>query len=356
MRSILAVLALSSLGACAWWIAGRQPPPPADQLIFSHAYHFEMGLEDCEDCHGDVAATTSLDRSYLPTQETCMTCHDDAEADCSQCHTQVAARTEGENRDRRNGELRFSHRDHVERAEGDCSTCHPAIPESDHTPSGRPDMDTCQGCHPHDQQIANAQCDVCHTDLRQLGLAALGALQHDGAFFERHGLLAKSAGSSCAQCHEQTTCAECHARSPAGTIDAIFPEQVQRTRLHMGDFVTSHAIEARADGDLCLRCHGVKTCVECHEASGLAPTGADPRNPHPPGYALPGGAAFHGDDARLHIGTCAGCHDQGAASNCVDCHRVGGVGGNPHPDTWRFKHPIEEVRRNPMCRTCHRVE
>ena len=58
-------------------------------------------------------------------------------------------------------------------------------------------------------------------------------------------------------------------------------------------------------------------------------------------------------EARRDIVSCAACHDQDAASNCVTCHRVGGPGGNPHPPGFTTKHPAPDINRNPMCLTCH---
>ena len=50
---------------------------------------------------------------------------------------------------------------------------------------------------------------------------------------------------------------------------------------------------------------------------------------------------------------CAPCHDQGAASVCVTCHRVGGSGGTPHPPGWSDAHPRADISRNGMCLICH---
>jgi hypothetical protein len=70
--------------------------------------------------------------------------------------------------------------------------------------------------------------------------------------------------------------------------------------------------------------------------------------PHPPGFGTRHAAA-----ARADIASCAACHDQGAASVCVDCHRVGGVGGNPHPASWLSRHEAREIAGNGMCAACH---
>jgi hypothetical protein len=58
----------------------------------------------------------------------------------------------------------------------------------------------------------------------------------------------------------------------------------------------------------------------------------------------------HGRAARRDIASCAACHDQGAASNCVRCHKVGAFGGSPHPPGWRSSQPTTAE----SCAICHR--
>jgi len=53
--------------------------------------------------------------------------------------------------------------------------------------------------------------------------------------------------------------------------------------------------------------------------------------------------------ARQNILSCAGCHNQGANSLCVACHRSGGV--NPHPPGWKGTTP--QIGSNPTCKICH---
>ncbi|MFL5426132.1 MAG: hypothetical protein ACJ783_13945, partial [Myxococcales bacterium] len=78
-------------------------------------------------------------------------------------------------------------------------------------------------------------------------------------------------------------------------------------------------------------------------------------NPHPSGWAIPGtGTAFHGDAARRDILNCASCHDQGAQSICVTCHRSGGPGGNPHPSGFLSRHNLSEAATDGRCAICHR--
>jgi hypothetical protein len=125
---------------------------------------------------------------------------------------------------------------------------------------------------------------------------------------------------------------------------------VDRAFIHRDDFLSRHPLEARADEASCARCHGNDFCSSCHQKNGLTPGAANGVNPHPSGFGL---GPAHGAAARRDINSCAACHDQGAASNCVSCHRVGGVGGDPHPPSFSARHPREEISRNAMCQTCH---
>jgi hypothetical protein len=126
-----------------------------------------------------------------------------------------------------------------------------------------------------------------------------------------------------------------------------------RRWIHPGTYVAAHVLDARASPDSCNRCHGTQFCESCHTLQGLTSAAANPRSPHPPGFASPGGSEFHGDAARRDIVSCAACHDQGAASVCVDCHRVGGTGGNPHPSSFLSGRTMDEARENGMCLVCH---
>ncbi|MBI3179990.1 MAG: hypothetical protein HYZ27_10040 [Deltaproteobacteria bacterium] len=349
MRLLRLVPALAVLfaGACAWWMSGRREPPPSDKLTFNHALHSEAGVA-CADCHGEVAGSTDAAQSFHAKEEKCLECHE--RDNCGMCHSDVKLRT---SRGADERIFAFAHKNHVPRAQGDCARCHIDVATTTALPVHIPSMEECGSCHNHAEDLAQASCLGCHPSLRSMPLRALAQLDHGGDWMSRHGMLSRSEGAACLQCHSQATCSECHSSVAPAVGARLFPEQVERTLLHRGDFVSTHPIEARADGDLCLRCHGASFCVSCHQASGLTQDASVIRNPHPPGYALPGGAAFHGTDARLRIETCAACHDQGAASVCVECHRVGGVGGNPHPGGWAKRHPESQVKNNAMCRTCH---
>ncbi|OGQ81076.1 MAG: hypothetical protein A2289_14495 [Deltaproteobacteria bacterium RIFOXYA12_FULL_58_15] len=331
-------------------MAGRPGLPELDQLIFSHAVHHENDVE-CDKCHAGIEAAVDTSKSFTPTEEVCLECHD-KDDNCKQCHT--AARTRG-TRQAHVSELGFSHQTHMERTkETGCVTCHDGIQDSTELPVAKPSMAKCLTCHNHNQDYAQARCLDCHPSMQRLPLAAVAEFDHSGDWMARHGMQARVQADSCQQCHTQSTCSECHSRAAPAASVKIYPEAVERELLHRGDWISAHAIEARADGDTCLRCHQDSGfCVSCHTQSGLTAGATNGRVPHPPGYANRGGQAFHGDEARVRIETCVACHDQGAASNCVECHKSGGIGGSPHPPGWGTTHERDDVGENPMCRTCH---
>ena len=57
-------------------------------LIFSHRTHLELTDIDCLTCHSSVASSTSSGTNALPSEETCLGCHDGLRAAnrCEVCH------------------------------------------------------------------------------------------------------------------------------------------------------------------------------------------------------------------------------------------------------------------------------
>jgi hypothetical protein len=326
-------------------------PTESDQIRFSHSTH-EKAKVNCLACHEEIYDAKNLDGRYLPPEAKCLECHKDKkeQGNCAFCHRDpehpgpYAPVVRG---------LRLSHAEHIERVNEDCSRCHKTLTEL--TPSGStvPPMSACTQCHEHATELTNGTCNNCHVDLRRFALRPVSVFSHQGDFVRQHGPSARAAGEGCAQCHDQTFCADCHARTVALPIEAKFPERVTADFIHRADFLSRHQIEARADESLCRRCHGQSFCESCHTAENLTPRASNPRSPHPPDFSFPGSSNSHGPLARRDIAACAACHDQGARSICVDCHKVGGVGGDPHPAGWTSHHPRDEINRNPMCLTCH---
>jgi hypothetical protein len=156
--------------------------------------------------------------------------------------------------------------------------------------------------------------------------------------------------ATCAVCHEQTMCSECHAATTRPLKpDIEWPERVDASFVHRGDYVSRHTIDLHADPSSCRRCHGSAFCDACHQEQGISQRSAlsNGRSPHPPNWAA---GMVHGAAARQDIVSCAGCHDQGANSTCVACHR----NVNPHPPGWENRHnKTSDVAGNSMCRICH---
>ncbi len=332
---------------------------PRDEIRFSHARHIEGGAE-CISCHEEVYDSTALGQPVLPAEKKCMECHKEKKAanECGFCHTvPEAPRTYAQ----RETGLKMDHSAHIERVEEDCGVCHASVARTGLLERSSVSMDTCLGCHEHKAQFSEARCDTCHEDLRRYALRPTSAFSHEGNFLQAHGRAARSATSSCATCHDQNFCTDCHASTVGTRVELRQPERMDRWFIHGGDFLARHSLEARANATSCQQCHGASSCSSCHREQGLTPGlssaggahATSSLDPHPPGFNEPGSAQFHGPAARRDIASCAACHDQGAQSNCVECHRVGGIGGDPHPPGWSLRHGRDEINRNGMCLACH---
>jgi hypothetical protein len=368
-RLLLATaLAAGSLAGCKNARVVTAPHETARTREFPHEKH---GGFDCVDCHTGIPKATKLGEAKLPGEVKCSECHetknptDDQSRHVVQVIRSFANRPEG-----REYQMTFNHVDHLNRIKTKepnqvCATCHKVLPEAGVKEDVTPPMTACTACHYHSEEVAQAKCQPCHVSLRRFPLKpieSLAGFSHTANWIHEHAILAKNTAQTCAQCHDQTFCANCHATSTVPFRPEIrFPEKVEANFIHRGDYVSRHQIEVQADPAMCRRCHGSFFCDSCHTAQNVSPrvrlnTGANPNNPHPPNWANAVGAGpqlFHGDAARANIVTCAGCHDQGARAICTTCHRVGGIGGNPHPGDFLRHHKLSETATTPMCQACH---
>jgi hypothetical protein len=344
VRKVVLSGSLFSL-ACASFIA--RFAPARDQILSPHERHQKADV-DCGSCHESIFDATSLSTSNLPNEKKCLECHKEEKVEkknCGFCHTRADAPLTFERHART---LKMNHAAHMERVKEDCRVCHRVLPNPLRTDGMAPSMDGCLTCHEHQEQFDEGRCDACHLDLTRYPIKPLSAFTHQGDFVKTHRLEANT--QACATCHEQNFCADCHTKTTPMKPERFLSERVDRNFIHRADFIGRHAIEARSDQALCMRCHGTTYCSDCHARSGLTTASGRPLNPHPLGYAQ---GKQHGQEARRGISECAACHDQGAASNCVSCHKVGGIGGNPHEPAWLLRHGPGEIARNPMCVVCH---
>lgn len=338
-----------SLGAMACagvapWLAGK-----SDRIRVPHERHAKADV-DCSTCHESLYESEALGSPAFPKEKTCLSCHreEKTKGNCGFCHERA---DKPASFSRAQPTLTFNHVKHLERTNEECGVCHKTLPAPFAAPGNTPPMSACTSCHEHKEQYESGVCNNCHTDLTKYALRPVSDFSHRADYVKQHRLEARST-QQCAQCHEQTFCSDCHSQTQGRRVELRLPERTDRQFIHRLDFFGRHSVEARAQELMCNRCHGTSFCADCHAQNRLVPS-ASSVNPHPAGFNDRASSTFHGRAARREINTCAACHDQGAASNCVTCHRAGGIGGNPHPASWSARHGREEIRSNAMCQICH---
>jgi hypothetical protein len=211
-------------------------------------------------------------------------------------------------------------------------------------------MATCFSCHAHADAWEARTCDGCHVDLPEEGVLPATHVVHDGDFRREHGTRAAGQADLCATCHAERFCAGCHGRTAPGLAARRAFDDDRQASVHRAGFAARHAEESRGDAGLCASCHSAGFCGGCHADRGVAAGAVEASSPHPPGWlSLAGGENSHGRAARRDPAGCAACHGGAGESLCVGCHRVGGVGGNPHPPGWTSTKRLSE----PPCRLCH---
>lgn len=334
---LLCVAALS--GACADRSVAR----------FPHALHLAglacgvAGKPACLSCNSCHAQSGQKSRQAMPAASVCQGCH---HADPGSLRTLVSREPAAVF-----GTISFDHDRHLSLKEvaGQCVSCHAGVVQS--AKPRLPPMATCFGCHEHESQWNLGQCAPCHTAGEVKRILPQTFLRHEGSFMRHHGSQAVQQKRLCQVCHTQADCESCHDASQDLSVERRRPEAVQRSFVHRGDFMTTHAMEAQSQPARCLRCHTTQSCDACHTARGVSGSLIEGRNPHPAGWVGNNANArsFHGAAARRDILLCASCHDQGPATNCIRCHRVGGYGGNPHPAGWKST----RSQNSQMCRYCH---
>jgi hypothetical protein len=353
-------------------------------LIFSHAKHLARGAQ-CATCHPAGTTSRSAVDNLLPTETQCRVCHaiDRTRPEsppvaigsdlgrgnpikqatptgaCAACHPGWVPGAIVEQVYLTPPPLKF---DHAAHAQSPCESCHPVRTVDLATTRQLPTMASCLRCHADGTQ--ERHCTDCH--LAQAG----GLLQtqfefgtlvpdHDGLgdahgprFKTEHKMEAQQAGATCNACHDKSECVECHTGS------------VKPMDFHPGDYVMTHAVDARRGTPDCSACHRLESfCVACHERSGLGTRAAskfsaqDPaRMFHPPGWAsaAQGGPNRHAGEARRNLQQCTSCHRE---EDCLRCHSAqpGALHASPHPTSWRGSAQCRALDRGNrrMCLRCH---
>jgi hypothetical protein len=336
-RAVKRIALVCALAACAGVLGLRSHGPQP----FPHRKHVLVGVA-CTTCHRgmDRDDGTAL---HVPDDTSCTSCHTKPHDShpCLGCHAAEGALAElTEARDH----LKFDHPRHLSRVNGNCMRCHQGVSEGDdHL---RPAMATCFRCHDGDRQART--CDACHRDLETSGELPATHLAHDGDWMREHGTRAASSADLCETCHGERFCASCHGKTVPALPAQLHFDDPFTASVHRAGFQSRHALEAKADPGACQTCHQPDRCVTCHTARGVA--GSDRASPHPPGWVgLTAGENLHGREARRDPTACASCHGGAGETLCVQCHKVGGVGGSPHPAGWSSRVGLGEL----PCRMCH---
>jgi hypothetical protein len=334
---VLFVAALA--GACGERPAARFP----HRLHLAEIACGLPGKPACLNCTSCHALSSRSSAQAMPRASLCLTCH---HADARTPERVLATTTTLPY-----GAIAFDHAKHLSLSgvAGQCVACHAGV-VAQGKPS-LPPMATCFGCHEHETQWNRGQCQPCHAAADVKRLLPETFLRHAGSFMQHHGSEAVQQKRLCQACHTQADCNSCHDVTQDLGVERRRPEAVERNFAHRGDFMTTHALEAQSQPARCLRCHTTETCDACHTARGVSGSLIAGHNPHPPGWvgSNANSKSFHGAAARRDILLCASCHDQGPATNCIRCHKVGGYGGNPHPGGWKST----QSENSQMCRYCH---
>lgn len=344
-RRVVLGLILGSLaiGACARGLLTR----------FPHRQHLATlecggpGQPRCLSCTSCHQGSTAESAWSAPTPRNCAGCHtDEAQVFASATRPPKTPLPDGKR-------IAFDHDLHLGMKElkGQCVKCHAGAVGQEGGAPLFPSMNTCLGCHQHQQQFEQNQCTNCHKPNELRALEPKSFFPHDAAWAKRHGAIARVNGERCATCHAQTSCDSCHdSTKPLGPA-ARNPDALERTLVHRFDFLSRHAIESSSQPGSCMTCHVRTECDACHTVRGVSGSVRGGTSPHPLGWASGLGMAtnLHGPAARRDIASCAACHDQGPATNCVRCHKVGGMGGSPHPMGWRSTEPTSSAQ----CAVCH---
>lgn len=380
IRISLAILATLAVAIALFAVAhGSAPtddwspviyPPQRMPLTFSHAKHLTRGTA-CTTCHPDATTSRSAVDNLIPTEQQCRACHpiDRSQPDlvvagapparCVACHPGFSPDTAVARVYLTPTPLKFSHAAH---AKSSCASCHGDLSKVDlATRAHLPTMSSCLTCHREGTQ--ERRCADCHlaklgglldTDLpqgrlipRQTGLGDA----HGPGFGRDHRQEARQVDATCTACHDRSTCLACHQ-------GVTKPEE-----FHPGNYVLTHAVEARRGTPDCSACHRAQSfCVACHERSGLGLRGnrgffgGEPTTAfHPTGWASrTGGTNRHAGEARRNIAACASCHRE---NDCLDCHsaEASALRASPHPHGWRGSARCKALDRGNrrMCLKCH---
>lgn len=342
MRRLAIALALALLAAACAHVLGIRAPGPTP---FEHRAHVLEGIP-CVRCHAGMETTGDQGPLHLPDTETCVSCHADPHETrrCRDCHGDPFTEVELTGNRKH---LRFSHQQHLQELPGGCVRCHSEVATEGAPLRAR--LDTCLECHAGNDRFQRGNCDTCHADLPLDPMPPRSHMIHGPDYIRDHGPMAASAADSCASCHSERFCASCHGASTPALPWRLDPADPMSASVHRAGFRARHAEESHLSPGSCSTCHSESFCSDCHTRNGVAAAKTlIASSPHPDGW-VGIGTNEHGRAARRDPAACASCHGGAGEMLCVSCHRVGGIGGNPHAAGWSSRKDQSE----PPCRLCH---
>jgi len=234
LRGLVVFVFVSPVNSCRYSsLALGQDAPEAQDLKFSHRVHLLRAKAACEDCHAVARNSTGATDDLLPSEPTCLKCHNGRQAGnhCTVCHNQP----DQVRRVRRPARtFRFNHRLHLQLGnltpviaaaidggsylsaaknirehldpQNPCSACHRALERVDLAGnSNLPQMADCLVCHAEIDPPFS--CEFCHTKNAQIK-----PLSHTPDYLDLHnsGRL-KLEKETCVICHgHHFRCMGCH--------------------------------------------------------------------------------------------------------------------------------------------------
>jgi c(7)-type cytochrome triheme protein len=269
---------------------------PTPRLRFNHARHSTAGVS-CDRCHGDFRKVGLATREDLPSEASCLSCHDGEKLSdrCDTCHPADLS-----------GRLVTQ--------PGNDRSLPPLLPKGEHGWGMTHDL---AFVNQH-QQVARARpgaCETCHAPSFCLDCHAGNVRPmkiHAGNFSRTHGFEAQLNPQRCTACHvQQVDCRACHERVGLSTTGDLAAFGVGKPgSFHPFGFGSgpAHAEQAQRNIGSCISCHGEDTCLSCHATTKVALPGNNV-SPHGPGYAHSLRCAAL---ERANRRVCLKCHEPGS--------------------------------------------
>jgi len=121
--------------------------------------------------------------------------------------------------------------------------------------------------HPEELAAGPVSCAECHEDQQKGTMKAFASFNHSRTFVQNHRFYAGSDEQLCVTCHKVSFCTECHTNKADMKPALKNGNRPDRMMPHRGDYLTLHKIEGKLDPASCYRCHGRannERCVACH--------------------------------------------------------------------------------------------